>query len=122
MKNRNCSRWHDERGISIVEVMVALLVFTVAILSLASSGFVASQALRSARTHMAASTAAQSKLDSLTALGWAGLAGVSGADTVQGYPVDWTVQGTNPRKVIVVVQRTLPTRSYADTFVTYVGN
>jgi type II secretion system protein I len=122
MKKPNRNLWHGERGMTVIEVMVALLVFTVAIMTLASTGFVASQALRSARSYMAASTVAQSKLDSLSAIGWHGLATASGAEVVRGYPVTWTVQGTNPKKVTVVVKRILNTAVYADTFVTYVGN
>ena len=121
MNKQLVKRLRDARGISVIEVMVALLIFTLAILSLASAGFVASQTLRSGRSYMGAWAAAQSKLDSLTAAGWTALGGTSGVDTLQGYPVTWNVQGGNPRRVILVVERSVSGKVFADTFVTYVA-
>ena len=46
----------------------------------------------------------------------------TGADTVGGFPLTWTVQGTSPKRVIMLVER--PTSTYGvrpDTFVTYVS-
>ncbi len=111
----------NARGVSIIEVIVALFIFTIVVLGLAASGLVASQTLRSGRSFIASSAVAQSKLDSLTAMGWDSIGGASGTDNVQGFPVSWNVLGTNPRRVIVVVQRTAPTGVFADTFVTYVA-
>ncbi len=111
----------NARGVSIIEVIVALFIFTIVVLGLAASGLVASQTLRSGRSFIASSAVAQTKLDSLTAMGWDSIAGASGTDNVQGFPVSWNVLGTNPRRVIVVVQRTAPTGVFADTFVTYVA-
>ena len=111
----------NARGVSIIEVMVALVIFAIAVLGLASTGYVASQALRRGRSYMGASAVAQSKLDSLTAVGWNALGGKSGTETVQGYPITWNVQGTNPRRLILEVQRTVSGRVFRDTFVTYVA-
>ncbi len=121
MNKQTVNRLRDARGVSVIEVMVALLIFTLAILSLASAGFVASRSLRSGRSYMGAWTTAQSMLDSLTAAGWAALGGTSGVDTVQGYPVTWDVQGDDPRRVILVVERSVSGKVFADTFVTYVA-
>ncbi len=121
MNKQTVNRLRDARGVSVIEVMVALLIFTLAILSLASAGFVASRSLRSGRSYMGAWSAAQSKLDSLTAAGWTALGGTSGVDTVQGYPVTWDVQGDDPRRVILVVERSISGQVFADTFVTYVA-
>lgn len=109
------------QGASLVEVMMALSIFVIVVLALTTSGFVASRTLRSGRSYMATSAVAQTKLDSLRAVGWLALAGQSGADTVEGYPVTWDVQGTNPRHVVVLVQRTVPAGVFVDTFVTYVA-
>ena len=105
----------------MVEIMIALVVFTVSILAMTATSFHATQTLRLANGYTAAAAAAQWKLDSLTAVGWAALGGQSGADTVQGYPVTWNVQGTDPRKVILVVTRQVTPTARADTFVTYVA-
>ncbi len=121
MTKQLVQRLRDARGVSLVEVLVALLIFTMAILALATAGSIASKTLRSGRSYMGSWAVAQSKLDSLTALGWTALGGQSGTETVQGFPVTWNVQGTNPRRVTLVVQRTLSGTVYADTFVTYVA-
>ncbi len=121
MNKQLAFRLRDARGISVIEVMVALMIFTLALLSLASAGLVASQTLRSGRSYMGSWSVGQSKLDSLTAAGWTALGGTSGVDTVQGYPVTWNVQGTNPRRVTLVVERSLSGQVFADTFVTYVA-
>lgn len=121
MNKQLVKRLRDARGVSVVEVLVALMIFTLAILALATAGSVASRTLRSGRSYMGSWAVAQSKLDSLTAVGWAALGGQSGTETVQGYPVTWEVQGTNPRRVILVVERHLSGTVYADTFVTYVA-
>ncbi len=121
MTKQLVQRLRDARGVSLVEVLVALLIFTMAILALATAGSIASKTLRSGRSYMGSWAVAQSKLDSLTALGWAALGGQSGTETVQGFAVTWNVQGTNPRRVTLVVQRNLSGTVYPDTFVTYVA-
>ncbi len=121
MTKQLVKRLRNARGVSLVEVLVALLIFTMAILALATAGSMASKTLRSGRSYMGSWAVAQSKLDSLTALGWTALGGQSGTETVQGFPVTWNVQGTNPRRVTLVVQRNLSGTVYPDTFVTYVA-
>lgn len=111
----------NRRGSSLLELVVSLAVLSVAVMALVASGSVASQSLRSGRGYVVASAAARTTLDSLTAVGWDSLAGKSGADTVQGYPLHWSVSGVNPRHVVLVVTREVPGRVAADTFVTYVA-
>ncbi len=121
MTKQLVKRLRDARGVSLVEVLVALLVFTMAILALATAGAMASKTLRSGRSYMGSWAVAQSKLDSLTAVGWTDLGGQSGTETVQGHLVTWEVQGTNPRRVILVVHRNPSGTVYVDSFVTYVA-
>ena len=112
----------DTRGISLVEVLVALLIFSVAIIGLSSVGLVSSKTLRTGDSYTNASIAAQTKLDSLRSVGWAALTdGLTGSDTVQGYAVSWSVAGNDPRKVTLVVARSVLGTVYPDTFVTYVA-
>ena len=121
MKANKVNKRFDARGVSIIEVLVALSIFTIAILVLASTGLVSTRTLRAGRSYMTASAVAQTKLDSLTSLGWTGLTGVSGSATVQGYPVTWEVYGVNPKRIILVVHRQVAAKVYADSFVTYVA-
>lgn len=121
MNERRDTLVGNARGFSVVEILIALMIFAIAVLALASSGFVATKALRSGRSYTTSSSIAQTKLDSLTALGWDSLAGVTGSETVQGYPVSWEVQGTNPRRITLVVQRAIAGQVLSDTFVTYVA-
>ena len=70
----------DRRGVSLVEILVALTILSGTLLSLASAAGLASRQLLSGRTDLNA---------------WAGSA------TVHGYPMTWTVSGTNPKKVLL---------------------
>ncbi len=110
------------RGMSLVEVLVALTVFTSALLVLTRTGFVASHALRHGGSYVTEWTIAQSKLDSLSALGWAALDGEEGTETVHGVAVSWEVKGVNPRWIVLVVNRQVGTAVHADTFMTYVAD
>ena len=48
---------------------------------------------------------------------------VSGSDTVQGFPVVWNVTGTDPKKILLVIDRTtLMGVVRPDSFVTYLAN
>ncbi len=112
----------DTRGISLVEVLVALIIFSVVIVGLSSVGLVSTRTLRAGDSYAGASIAAQSKLDSLRSAGWVALTdGLTGSDTVEGYAVSWSVAGDDPRKVTLVVARSVMGMIYPDTFVTYVA-
>jgi len=111
----------NEAGNSLIEILVALVMFAITLLSLASGSLLAARTMSASKAYGVATVAAQSTLDSLRAVGWAGIAGLSGSYTTQGHAVTWAVTGTNPRKITVaVVRRTTPTVK-ADTFVTYVA-
>ncbi len=112
----------NARGMSVIEVLVAITIFSVAALGLTKIGLTTSRALQSGRGHMTEWTIAQSTLDSLRGLGWAALDGETGSATVQGHTVTWEVQGDNPRHVIVVIPRQVLGRTVSDTFTTYVAN
>ncbi len=111
----------DRQGFSLLEVLIALTVFSTALLAIAQAGFVTSQTLRSGRSYVTEWAAAQSKLDSLAALGWAALDGEAGKEVVNGHTVSWTAQGENPRRITLVVHRRVLGVVTADTFMTYVA-
>lgn len=121
MKTSACDRPDNRRGMTLIEVMVALTVFTIAVLVLASTGVVAYQTLEHGDDFAHSASIAQTKLDSLTALGWAALGPQTGSETVAGYPVSWAVQDSNPRRIILIVERQAFGNTLADTFVTYVA-
>jgi Tfp pilus assembly protein PilV len=111
----------SEAGLSLIEILVALVMFTITLLSFASGSLLAARSMSTSKAYAVGTAAAESTLDSLRSLGWAALSGLSGSYTTQGHAVTWAVTGTNPRKITVaVVRRTTPTVK-ADTFVTYVA-
>jgi type II secretion system protein I len=110
-----------EAGHTLIEILVALVLFTIVLVSLTSGSLLAMRSMSTAKAYAVATVAAQSTLDSVRSLGWTNIAGRSGSYTVQGHAVTWFVAGTNPRKITVrVVRRTTPTVK-ADTFVTYLA-
>jgi len=111
----------DERGISLVEVLIGLVVLTVGLMGILASAAVAiRQTYRSNRDiHLWA--AVQWKVDSLVSVGADNVTG--GADTVQGYPMSWTVSGTKPKQLELVVERKNFTLSQSarDTVILYLA-
>ena len=97
-------RLHDERGVSLVELMVAVMILAVALLGLAGAGGVAAQQLQIGRKDMTRWTAAQQQIEELVRTGYDSV--TTGSSVVQGYPMTWTVTGTNPKKILFTVQRT----------------
>ena len=98
------NRLHDERGVSLVELMVAVVILAVALLGLAGAGGVAAQQLHIGRKDMTRWAAVQQQLEQLVRLGYDSV--TSGSPVVQGYPMVWTVTGVKPKKVLFTVQRT----------------
>ncbi len=115
------SRHDGEAGHSLLEILVALVMFTITLLSLAGGSLLSMRTMTASKAYAVGAVAAQSTLDSVRSLGWTAMAGLSGAYTTKGQAVTWAVTGTNPRKITVaVVRRTTPTVK-SDTFVTYVA-
>ncbi len=112
------NRLNDERGVSLVELLVAVMILAVALLGLAAAGGVAAQQLHTARTDMHRWVAAQQQIEELVRMGYDSVTTASAV--VQGYPMSWTVTGTNPKKVIFTVERTnLSYQTVQDTTVLY---
>lgn len=110
----------DSRGFSVIEVLVAVAVFAFAIMAMAtSSGLIAKQ-MNIARRDMRLAFAAQYKLEELRAAGYDSL--TNGSDTVDVFPMTWTVQGTSPKTVVLVATYTTPSgAARADTVITVVA-
>ena len=89
----------DQRGISLVEIIVALIILSGTLLSLAGATGLASRQLLSGRTDLNAWAASQSQAENLMARDFDTIS--SGSATVHGFPMTWTVSGTNPKKVLL---------------------
>ncbi len=110
-----------EAGVSIVEVLIALIVFTVGALSAAQHTLAARQQARAGEIITESAAAAQYQMETLRSLPPDSLE--SGADTVWGFPISWTVSGTAPKVVILVIERPSVLGGIAvDTLVTYAAD
>ena len=111
-------RLADRRGISLVEIIVALMILSGALLSLAGAAGLAARHLHSGRVDLNAWAASQSQAEDLMSRGFDTIS--SGSDTVGGYAITWTVSGTNPKKVLLEVDWTnRSVRLVTDTVVLY---
>ncbi len=108
-------------GFSMLEVVLSLMLFSVAVLGLTWAGMTASEQLRASRRDIGVWAAARNQLDQLTAQGYDSV--TAGTDTVGGYAMSWEVQGVNPKKIVLVVQvENSSGLLVPDTFVTYMAD
>ncbi len=93
------------RGFSLIEVMIAMSLLAVAIMSLAGAATLGLSQMNKARQDLQYSADVQQVADSLVGVGWNHVA--SGSSTIRGRPVSWTVSTVNPnsQKVDIIVQR-----------------
>ena len=111
----------NREGVSLVEILIGVVILAIALLGLAAAGGVAARQVYMGRVDMGRWAAMQETLESLVALGYDSVG--SGTGTVQGYPMTWTVTGTNPKQVTLVMQReNFQRQTVYDTLVTYVAN
>ena len=95
----------DKRGFSLVEVMIAMTLMAVAIMSLAGAAALGLSQMGKARQDLQYSADVQQVADSLVGVGWNRVS--SGASTIRGRPVSWTVTTASPssQRVEMLVQR-----------------
>jgi prepilin-type N-terminal cleavage/methylation domain-containing protein len=93
------------RGFSLVEILVAVTLLAVAMMSLAGAAALGLSHMGKARQDLQYSADVQQVADSLVAVGWNKVA--SGSSTIRGRAVNWTVTTLSPnsQKVDVVVTR-----------------
>ena len=107
-----------EAGVSLVEVVVALLVFTIGALAAFQQTLVARQQARAGEIITEAAAAAQYQMETLRSLPYDNID--SGSDTVWGFPLTWTVSGAAPKVILLTVERPSVLGGVAvDTLVTY---
>ena len=111
----------DERGASLIEVMVAMVMLTSALLGLAGAAGLAVRSTNQGRQDLQLWMAVQWAADSLYSVGAGGV--VNGSDVVQGRSVSWTVSGANPVRIELLVGR-LDSRhqTVQDTILLYLGS
>ncbi len=110
-----------EAGVSIVEVLFALLVFSIGGLAAAQHPLVARQQARAGEIITEAAAAAQYQMETLRSLPHDSLD--SDSDTVWGFPISWTVSGTAPKVVVLTLERpSVLGGMKVDTVVTYAAD
>lgn len=94
-----------KRGFSLVEVMIAMTLMAVTVMSLAGAAALSLTQMGKARQDLQYSADVQQVADSLVSVGWNRVS--SGGSTIRGRPVSWTVTTTSPssQKVDMLVQR-----------------
>lgn len=117
MMNDTLNR-RDERGFSVLEILVGVIVLSVTLLGLAAAGWVAARQAYVSQQDLEVWAAVQEQADSLMIVSYANV--TTGSAEVQGYPMTWTVSGTNPKKVVFVVEHTNRSgQPFADTLILY---
>lgn len=122
---RDETRPADRKGMSLIEVMVAVTLLGVAMLSLGAAAGLGINQMGTARQDLQYTADVQQQIDSLSSLRWNAV--TNGSANVRGRPFVWTVTSptVNSRLVTVVVQRQSqrdPTRIFRDTVVMYLAN
>ncbi|MGD2154066.1 MAG: prepilin-type N-terminal cleavage/methylation domain-containing protein [Gemmatimonadales bacterium] len=111
----------ERRGVSLVEILIGIVILTVALLGLAAAGGVAAQQVYQGRQDMHRWVALQQQLETLVATGYDSLS--AGSATVQGYPMSWAVSGTDPKQITLVMEReNFAGLMVEDTVTTYLAN
>jgi len=95
----------SRRGFSLVEVLVAITLLSVAMMSLASAAALGLSQLGKARQDLQYAADVQQVTDSLVGKGWNNVS--NGSSTIRGRPVTWTVSTLSPnsQRVNVLVTR-----------------
>ncbi len=119
------TRRSSERGVSLVEVMVGLIILAVGLMSLISATFLSLRQTTRAKDDVTYWADVQQVLDSLMGKGWNNV--TAGSSTVRGRAITWTVNaaGSNPRQVTLIAQRYGYQQVHTltpDTLVVYLAN
>lgn len=112
-------------GFSLVEVIVALTLLSVALMSLAGAAALGLSQMGKARQDLQYSADVQQVVDSLVSVGWNNVS--NGSGTIRGRTVSWTVTTVNPnsQKLNVIVTRRGQAQTavlYPDTVSVYLSN
>lgn len=108
------------RGSSLIEIMLACMLMTVAILGLLGTSKKIAESVGGSRQQMIAASVAQARLDSLQSLSCTALSSIAtGTRTTSGIGESWTItSATNTR--VIVLTLTIPRLSKTVTYRTIV--
>ena len=114
----------DRQGFSLLEVIVAMTLMGLAVMSLAGAASLGLSQMGKARQDLQYTADVQQVADSLVGVGWNRV--TSGSSTIRGRPISWTVTTPNPgtQKVDMVVERrgqASQTTVYQDTVTLYLA-
>jgi prepilin-type N-terminal cleavage/methylation domain-containing protein len=114
----------DNRGFSLVEILVAVTLLGVVMMSLAGAAALGLSQMGKSQQDLHYSADVQQIADSLVGRGWNRV--TSGSSVIRGRAVSWTVTTISPNseKVNVVVTRrgqADPTRIFSDTVTLYLA-
>jgi len=95
----------SNRGFSLVEVMIAITLLGVGVMSLAGAATLGLAEMGKARQDLQYSADVQQVADSLVGVGWNHVS--NGSSTIRGRPVSWTVStaSTSSQKVDIILER-----------------
>ena len=91
------------QGFTLVEIIVALVIFSIMMGGLMSASLVASNQLKLGQVDAEVWEVATYQMEKLIALGYDSIK--NGEDTIQGYPVEWTINGSAPKRIFVTIDR-----------------
>ena len=113
---------NDQKGFTIIEVLVAMLVLTIGIIGLTTTAALVTRMIGQGERYSQASTMAAEQFEVFRSRSCTSLA--AGTATRGGFTLNWTVQdaaGGRARAVTVVVLSPTTRGIRADTFATTIG-
>lgn len=108
-----------ERGLSIVEVIVAQLLLLVGLLALSATASVVASRLQSAELETQLRVAAEAQLERLLAGGHS--RATSGRAQMGALQLEWSVSGGDPRRVVLMARGRIGRHAAGDTLETLVS-
>ncbi len=97
-------RPRNERGFTLIELMISMMLFTVGILSLTATSGVVVRMMGGAREQTLVATLAQSRFERLRGVGCATSAFAGGSATTRGIAERWTVSTSTGANAAVQVR------------------
>ena len=112
-------RLHRETGFSLTELLISLIMISAGVVGFASAVGLISKEMNVGRRDTEVALLASNQLETLKSLGHDA---VSPGSLVEGqYQLSWTVEGSDPKKLVLVVTYPEDYSSYAsDTLVSYI--